>query len=217
MTTAATAYRLLRDAGVNPGTAVILTAVGGAESGWDENAVGDQSLTDATWGPSVGIWQIRTLKADTGTGRARDIVALRGNPAFQAKAARSVLHSQGLSAWTTYKSGAYRSYLSSSRHVATRRTARSARGASGVPGGQVVAASLGITPAGWTDVLPWNWPGAVGSAVGGVGADFVNAVRPLFITGMFVAAGIGLSLIGLAVAARPTANKITGALGVPSP
>ena len=45
---------------------------------------------DRTWGPSVGLFQIRTLKAETGTGSDRDIQRLLNNPAEQVKAALNI-------------------------------------------------------------------------------------------------------------------------------
>jgi hypothetical protein len=53
-----------------------IVAIGRRESGWDDTAQGDIAIQTAEWGPSVGVWQIRTLKADTGTGGDRDIQAL---------------------------------------------------------------------------------------------------------------------------------------------
>lgn len=110
--TPAQVYRDLTAAGFTPQAATTLTAIAGAESGYNDTAVGDVSLEDNMWGPSVGLYQIRTLKAQTGTGSDRDISRLTGNDQAQAAAAYDISH-QGtdFSPWTTYTSGAYRQFL----------------------------------------------------------------------------------------------------------
>lgn len=60
-------------------------AIASAESGRVTDRLGDVGLQTAVWGPSVGLWQIRSLKADKGTGRTRDQDRLT-DPAFNAKA-----------------------------------------------------------------------------------------------------------------------------------
>lgn len=69
---------------------VNIIAIAGRESAFNPGAVGDVSLQDGTWGPSVGLFQIRTLKGQTGTGSDRDIQRLSGNAMEQAKAAWSL-------------------------------------------------------------------------------------------------------------------------------
>src|SRR5919197_5302412 len=61
-------------------------AVARCESSLRPHAHGDGHLVDATWGPSIGIWQIRSRWADLGTGRPRDPSRL-ADPAFNARAA----------------------------------------------------------------------------------------------------------------------------------
>lgn len=53
-----------------------IVAIVQRESGANPAAQGDIALQDGEWGPSVGLYQIRTLKADTGTGSDRDLQAL---------------------------------------------------------------------------------------------------------------------------------------------
>lgn len=99
-------------AGASQAQALISTAVAEAESGGNTQALGDVSLQDGTWGPSVGAWQIRTVKAQTGTGGTRDLNALYGQPAKQVQSAKDI--SGGFTnwnPWSTYTSGAYRQYL----------------------------------------------------------------------------------------------------------
>src|SRR6478752_6823228 len=102
-------YRQLLAAGFTPTQATLMTAVGGAESGWNDTARGDLSLQDNTWGPSFGLFQIRTAKAQTGTGSDRDITWLAASPAHQAQAAYDISHGgTDFTPWSVYTSGAYR-------------------------------------------------------------------------------------------------------------
>ena len=83
-------YTLLLQGGFAPDDARMMTAIAQAESAANPGAVGDVALETATWGPSVGLFQVRTLKAETGTGSDRDIQRLMNNPAEQVKAALNI-------------------------------------------------------------------------------------------------------------------------------
>lgn len=112
---AAQVYALARGAGLSDGAAKIATAVAGAESRYNTAAIGDVSLEDSTWGPSVGLWQIRSVKAQTGTGGDRDASRLT-DPTFNAKAMASISNGGAhWTAWSTYNSGAYKAYLPQAR------------------------------------------------------------------------------------------------------
>jgi hypothetical protein len=63
---------MARAVGCTPAQAVIATAVGLAESNGRTDAVGDEWLQNKTWGPSVGVHQIRSLHAEKFTGKVRD-------------------------------------------------------------------------------------------------------------------------------------------------
>jgi hypothetical protein len=198
------AYGALLNAGAGNVQASVLVAIGLAESGLNPSAVGDVGLETSTWGPSYGVWQIRTLKSDTGTGSPRDINRLKKGLPQQAAAAVSILHSSGLRAWSTYTSGAYRRYLGSSSKVGgvpasalknpglypdTGKThdgitagPRSSTGSDGgVSPAAATAAVAGITNVGLLGGLldPFNWPGAaageIGKALGGVGSQVGGA------------------------------------------
>jgi len=94
-----------------------------AESGGNPAAVGDLGLVDGKWGPSIGLWQVRSLHADRGTRRERDQDALR-DPAFNARAMYKI--SSGGSnwrPWSVYKNGIYE------RNMAQARAAAAAYGA----------------------------------------------------------------------------------------
>jgi hypothetical protein len=112
--------RALAAAGGFTGDQVALAAaVAMAESGGYVDAVGDWTqLADpavaAKWGPSVGLWQIRTLVDPTAwatADRVRDIEQLR-DPLAQARAAFSI--SKGgadWSPWSVYRSGSHSQFL----------------------------------------------------------------------------------------------------------
>jgi len=59
---------------------VDLGAITECESGRWLGAVGDETITDHEYGPSVTPWQVRTMHSQRGTGRARDIDALTADP-----------------------------------------------------------------------------------------------------------------------------------------
>ncbi len=104
-------YSSALDAGFQPPQALILAEIEEAESNGDDTALGDVGLQDATWGPSEGAPQVRTLKRQTGTGGYRDIQWLQGNLAHQQQAAYAI--SKGgadFSPWSTFTNGAYTKY-----------------------------------------------------------------------------------------------------------
>jgi hypothetical protein len=76
----------------------------------DFGKVGDLTLVNATWGPSYGGWQVRSLIADQGKGTLRDATRLP-EPNWNALAARQIYRDQGFPAWSTYTSGAYQGYM----------------------------------------------------------------------------------------------------------
>jgi hypothetical protein len=114
--------RALAAAGGFTGDQVAMAAaVAMAESGGYVDAVGDWTqLADPTvaakWGPSVGLWQIRTLVDPTAwatADRVRDIEQLR-DPLAQARAAHAI--SKGgtdWSPWSVYRSGSHSQFIGS--------------------------------------------------------------------------------------------------------
>jgi LysM repeat protein len=95
------------------GVAVVL-----AESGGWTDARGDVHLQDGKWGPSIGLFQIRSLKAERGTGRTRDELA-NLDPATNARHARQVYLDAGgrWTPWSTFTSGSYRQFLDRARQA----------------------------------------------------------------------------------------------------
>jgi Lysozyme like domain len=89
------------------GVAVVL-----AESGGDTDILGDVDLRDATFGPSVGLFQIRSLKAQKGTGGTRDELA-NLDPATNARHAHVVFMEAGgnWTPWSTFKRHEHEKFL----------------------------------------------------------------------------------------------------------
>ena len=105
-------YTLLLQGGFSPDKARLMTAIAQAESSRNPGAIGDVALQNGTWGPSVGLFQIRTLKSETGTGSDRDIQRLLNNPAEQVRAAMKISNGgSNLRPWSTYTNGAYLKFL----------------------------------------------------------------------------------------------------------
>lgn len=95
--------------GFTPEQARIMLAIAKGESGWRLDAVGDTTITTSKWGPSVGVFQIRTLK--TPQKGCRDREKLWNNLDAQASCAYLIYKSQGYRAWTIYLNGSYKKYL----------------------------------------------------------------------------------------------------------
>jgi hypothetical protein len=95
--------------------AIIATAIAWAESGLRPDAIGDENLQDSVWGPSIGLWQVRSLRAHTGTGKERDANRLR-DPAFNAYA-MAVISAGGTNwtPWSVFKNGKYLDHIDAVR------------------------------------------------------------------------------------------------------
>lgn len=185
--TPAQVYSTALAAGFSPDQAVILTAIAGAESGYRNDALGDTALQDLTWGPSFGLFQIRTLRAQTGGGGPRDISSLAGSDLAQAQAAY-VISRQGTdwSPWSVYRTGRYEAFLPSARTAA----------------GQAPTAADPPLPGPWW--LPWNLPWAAGEAAGDTAAAALSGVRSIALEGVALVLGLGLVGVGVwRLSARP--------------
>lgn len=180
-------YAALLAAGWPAQLAVVMTAIAGAESGWRDDAQGDLGLQNNTWGPSFGLFQIRTLRADTGTGSDRDINRLAGSPTEQAEAALAIYQrAGGFSPWTVYRTGAYRQHLDAAQAAA----ARAGTPVASVAGGD----GDGPFPTLGPDWLPWNWPSvAANKTVTGA----LTGARTIALQGLAALAGAALVVGGL--------------------
>lgn len=87
----------------------LMVAIVKAESGMRIDAIGDIALQDNTWGASVGLFQIRTLK--TQNKGCRDESVLANNVDAQVSCAKQIFDSQGYKAWSAFSSGIYKKYL----------------------------------------------------------------------------------------------------------
>lgn len=96
----------------------VATALG--ESGGRVGVEGDVGIQTGKWGPSVGLWQIRSLNAQSGTGQWRDRQNLY-DPMFNAKAAYAISNGgRDFGPWTVYRKGIYRRYLPEAREAVNR-------------------------------------------------------------------------------------------------
>lgn len=80
--------------------APVMAAIALAESSGRMNAIDN----DSNGSTDYGLWQINSV-------HGYNSAQLLSNANYNAQAAVAVLNSQGLGAWTTYTSGAYRQYL----------------------------------------------------------------------------------------------------------
>jgi lysozyme-like protein/thrombospondin type 3 repeat protein len=111
-------YSLLLEGGFSPAHARTMTAIAQAESARNPTAIGDVALENHTWGPSVGLFQVRTLKGQTGTGGDRDIDHILHDPHAQVRAALHISNGgTNFHAWSTFTSGSYRQFLDEPLHV----------------------------------------------------------------------------------------------------
>lgn len=200
--TYAQVYTLARGAGLDHNKAIIATAIAGAEVNGDAigqpmnpGAVGDVRLANATWGPSVGLWQVRTLKAETGTGRARDINILT-NPQQNARAMFEI--SKGgtsWSPWSTYNDDKYRAHLAAATAAAG--------GATGTPPAPIVSATYPTRQT--VTVANGNSPFDIDVHLGplsGPVEGLIKAAGPILLGSLIVAGGVALVIVGLAKAAK---------------
>ncbi len=102
----------------------IAVAVALAESGGRTEAVGDTTLQNSTWGPSIGLWQIRSLNAQKGTKGERDELA-NYEPLHNAKAAYAISGGgSNWKPWSVYTNGSYKKYLDAAGGAASSTTSR---------------------------------------------------------------------------------------------
>lgn len=191
-------FAAARAAGLTVPSAVISTAIALSESGGNDTNVGDENLETSEWGPSVGAWQIRTLKAETGTGQDRDISALQGNLPRQAQAMKDI--SAGgtyWQPWTDYDTGKYRDYLGSAQQAAGGTASDSTpQGTAPGPGG------IPVTPA-INPLDPFNISGLLNNALNNAANAAVAPARNLVLKISVVVLGLGLLGFGIAQAVHP--------------
>lgn len=179
--------RLWVQAGGNPAAASTAAAVAYAESSGNPGAMGDIKLQTSTWGPSVGLWQIRSLNAQRGRGGQRDAGA-NTDPLTNARNAVAISNNgTNFGPWSTFKSGAYRRYLN---------------GAAGgsLPAG-VTAPGAGGKPTDPLGGVVDSITNAIGAPFGSI-ADSLSVIHKLTMpeTWVRIMAGLfGFGLVGIGV------------------
>ncbi len=106
------------NAGFRGQALVTAVAVAIAESSGRTDAKGDEGLQTAKWGPSVGLWQIRSVNAEYGTGGQRDAKA-NLDPATNARHAYQISkHGRDFTPWATYNDSLHVPHLGRARAAA---------------------------------------------------------------------------------------------------
>ncbi|MDA3642843.1 transglycosylase SLT domain-containing protein [Saccharopolyspora indica] len=97
----------------------IAVAVALAESKGDPGAIGDVSLQTEAFGPSVGLWQIRSVNPGHGNAfdRAHRDEAANADPATNARNAYAIFREHGWGQWSTYTEGQYRRFMDRARNA----------------------------------------------------------------------------------------------------
>ncbi|RKT88694.1 Transglycosylase SLT domain-containing protein [Saccharopolyspora antimicrobica] len=116
----------------------IAVAVALAESKGDPAAIGDVSLQTEAFGPSVGLWQIRSVNPGHGNAfdRAHRNEAANADPATNARNAYAIFREHGWGQWSTYTEGQYRRFMDRARNATSGGGAVRARQASNSSGFQ---------------------------------------------------------------------------------
>jgi hypothetical protein len=207
-------YQLARNAGLGHEAAITATAIAMGESGLNPSAVGDTTLTDATWGPSIGLWQIRSVKAETGTGKTRDASRLK-SPEFNARSMASISGGgRTWGPWSVYTNGTYEKFIGQVRKevgagsggVGSSPVGYDAPNVPYTPGMGVPVGDLIPSIPGPGDVLDGigDAVGGIGSAVGSGASGVASAVvgllvkelAPAVLIGAGVVAGFALIVVG---------------------
>jgi lysozyme-like protein len=92
-------------------------AVALAESSGNSDAIGDVSLQTDVFGPSVGLWQIRSVNPGHGNAfdQAHRNQQANMDPATNAANAYAIQQQSGWNQWSTYTGGDYRRFLDRAR------------------------------------------------------------------------------------------------------
>jgi hypothetical protein len=122
-----TAKPVLQQAGFAGGALDVALGVSWAESEGYSDAVGDylqlqDPAVSAKWGPSIGLFQIRSLRDPNAWGvldrwRVRDLLL---DPLYNARAAYAIsLSGTDWHLWTTYRTGSYLSHAGDDYEIRT--------------------------------------------------------------------------------------------------
>jgi hypothetical protein len=159
--TQAQVYALARGAGLGMLPAAVATAVAQAESGLRTDAPGDQALAGQVapngqhWGPSFGLWQIRSIQEENGKGTTRDASRLT-DPAFNARSMAQISGmGQNFGAWTTFTNGAYKNFLGSAKTAGASQETSHSGPWSLAPGGDAVAQTTAAANSALSGLSGW--------------------------------------------------------------
>lgn len=196
--------------GFPPNVAPIMAAIAFPESGGRADAVQQgQPYSTTGW----GLWQITPGNSEPQFGTDQQLL----NPINNARAAHAKWVSQGLGAWTTYTSGAYKKYLQSG--VAPD-AAGAAQGAA-----DALTQNLGSGIPGLPDPTKMITDG-ITAGVGAIFGPFTKTIEHVFDVTMnnvtyilLIAAGVGIMGVGvvLMVKETPVGNAITQVAKVVTP
>lgn len=113
-------YKLALAEGLAPEAAVVSVAIAWGESDLNPQAVGDLKLVDSKWGPSLGLWQVRSLHAQRGTGGTRDADRLL-DAATNAEAMAEISNrGTNWKPWTVWRNGDYLKHMAAVRAAVER-------------------------------------------------------------------------------------------------
>ncbi|MDX3115200.1 MULTISPECIES: peptidoglycan-binding protein [Streptomyces] len=104
---------LATQAGFTGNDIKVAAAVAMAESKGDPGIIGDQGLVDHKWGPSIGLFQIRSLK-HPGQFSPPDKLRVEGrlkDPLYNAKTAKAIKDAHDWNQWSTFVNGAYKHFM----------------------------------------------------------------------------------------------------------
>lgn len=129
-------------------------AIALAESRGDSDALGDLSLRNDTWGASVGLWQIRSLKAGHGNAAERVQRDHQANldPATNARNAYAISREgENFRPWSTYTNGDYRQFQDRARTAAGQLRQGGPGNGGAASGAGAAPAAFRVTPDALTD------------------------------------------------------------------
>jgi len=190
--TPAQVYQYARGGGFSPADAVTMTAIAGAESGYNPQAHNPTPPDD-----SYGLWQINMLGAMGPQRRAQLGITSNAalyDPATNARAAYMIFRGQGLRAWSTYTNGSYRANLPSAQSAAKGSPGSIAPSAGTVSG---TSGSPSVSGAAWSSSCAWGFD----LPVVGQTCILTNGQLAVIKAGMFMGAAATLGIFGLLVLA----------------
>lgn len=199
--------------GWSPAEAVTATSITEPESNREPRVIqAGQPYATTGW----GLWQITPGDSEPQIG----VDAALFDPLTNAKAAVAKYDSQGLGAWTTYTSGAYKQFLQTATPVSpgttqavnAAQTALNYAGGTGGNGGGWTSALGGVFP----DVASglFSWPGAIIGTVADVDKAVISAydgLKLFFQPSTYVRIGAGLAgaafiVLGIVCLAREASS-----------